>query len=241
MTSNISASVQIFIISWKGQHENAELIANQLNSINNQVSIVYSDPNPNFTFETKCRLIKRSNELFWGDKFKACLDHCDSENLLIIHADCECNNWLGLVNNYSKAIKEISNLGVWSPEINFTFFTTELTSLFLINTSSYEIVCYIDGIVFGISKLIQNRMKLANYQDNKFGWCIDRMFASFALSMNKLLIVDKSVKVNHPKLRGYESSEAKKQGNSFLEQLSTSEKIYDKLTQSYINFNYSKK
>ena len=186
MAINISPDIHIFIISWKGQHENATFIANQLNDISDQVSIVYSDPDPEYTLKTRYRLIRRSNDLFWGDKFKACLDSCESENLLIIHADCKYNNWVNLVNNYDKAIKEISNLGVWSPEINFTFFVPELISLFTIDNTDYEIVCYIDGIVFGFSKIIQNRMKLASYQDNKFGWCIDRMIACFALSINKL-------------------------------------------------------
>jgi hypothetical protein len=241
MTINISPDIHIFIISWKGQHENATFIANQFNDINNQVSIVYSDPDPEYAFSVGCKLIKRSNELFFGDKFKACLDNCESENLLIIHADCKCKNWVNLVNNYDKAIKEISNLGVWSPEINFTFFVPELISLFAINNTDLEIVCYIDGIVFGFSKTIQNRMILASYQDNKFGWCIDRMIACFALSINKLLIIDKSIQVEHPKNRGYEASNAKKQGDFFLEQLSNSEKIYNKLMQSYINLNILKK
>jgi len=237
VAKNISPDIHIFIISWEGQHENATLIANQLNDINDQVSIVYSDPDPEYTFQVRCKLIKRSNELFWGNKFKACLDNCESENLLIIHADCKCNTWFNLVNKYDEAIRKLSNLGVWSPQINFTSFVPKLVSLFAINNTDYEIVCYIDGIVFGFSKNIQKRMGLASYQDNKFGWSIDRMIACFALSINKLLIIDKSIQVEHPKNRGYDASDAKKQGDLFLEQLSTPEKIYNKLITSYINLN----
>jgi hypothetical protein len=241
MAKIISPDIHIFIISWKGHHENATLIANQLNDINDQVSIVYSDPVPEYTFQVRCKLIKRSNELFWGDKFKACLDNCESENLLIIHADCKCNTWFSLVNKYDEAIRKISNLGVWSPQTNFTPFELKLVSLFAINNTDYEIVCFIDGIVFGFSKNIQNRMRLAIYQDNKFGWSIDRMIACFALSINKLLIIDKSIQVEHPKNTGYDASDAKKQEALFLEQLSTPEKIYNKLITSYINSNFLKK
>jgi hypothetical protein len=242
MVINISTDIHIFIISWEGQHENATFIANQLNDINDQVSIIYSDPDPEYSLEARCRLIKRSNELFWGDKFKACLDNCESENLLIIHADCKYNDWFNVVDKYDKAIKEISNLGVWSPVINFTFFVPELISLFKIDNTDYEIVCYIDGIVFGFSKTIQNRMNLASYQHNKFGWWIDRMIACFALSMNKLLIIDKSIQIKHPENRGYEESDARKQGVFFFnEQFSDSEKVYDKLIQSYIDLNILKK
>jgi hypothetical protein len=242
MAINISPDIHIFIISWKGQHKNAAFIANQLNDINDQVSIVYSDPDPEYTLKANCKLIKRSNDLFWGDKFKACLDNCESENMLIIHADCKYDDWINLVIKYDKAIKKIPKLAVWSPEINYTFFSTELTSLLSVNNTEYEIVCYIDGIVFGFSKIIQNRMQLARYEDNKFGWEIDRMIACFALSMNKLLIIDKSIQVEHPKNRGYSKSDAQKQGQFFHnEQFSSSEKVYGQLIQSYIEYNILKK
>jgi hypothetical protein len=242
MVINFSPDIHIFIISWKGHHKNATFIANQLNDINDQVSIVYSDPDPKYNFKASCKLIKRSNDLFWGDKFKACLDNCESENMLIIHADCKYNDWINLVIKYDKAIKKIPNLGVWSPKINYTFFSTELTSLFTVDNTNYEIVCYLDGIVFGLSKIIQNRMNLARYQDNKFGWGIDRMIACCALSMNKLLIIDKSIQVEHPKNSGYDRSDARKQHDFFLNgQLSNSEKVLNKLIQRYIDSNISKK
>ena len=242
MIINFSPDIHIFIISWKGHHKNATFIANQLNDINDQVSIVYSDPDPKYNFKASCKLIKRSNDLFWGDKFKACLDNCESENMLIIHADCKYNDWINLVIKYDKAIKKIPNLGVWSPKINYTFYSTELTSLFTVSNPDYEVVCYIDGIVFGFSKIIQNRMRLVSYQDNKFGYWIDRLIACFALSTNKLLITDKSIQVQHPKSKGYSASDAQKQGEVFLnEQFSPSEKVLNKLIQSYINSNILKK
>lgn len=238
---NISPNIHVFIISWQGHHENAAFIANQLLDIQDQVSIIFSDPDPLMSFDAKCRLIHRPNELFFGDKFKACLDNSIGDHLLIIHADCKTINWLNLVYSYHKAINQITNLGVWSPEVNYTFFGKEITSLYRFQNNDYEIVCYIDAIIFGISKSIQNRMKLADFRSNKFGWSIDRMIASHALSTNKLLVLDKSVQVQHSKSRGYDQIEAEKQGILFLRQLSMSEKIYDKLLQSYMTLNIIKK
>lgn len=240
MLTNISPNIQIFIISWQGHHENAAFIANQLIDIQDQVSIVYSDPDPKKSYDVKCRQIQRSNELFFGDKFKACLDYSNSDHLLIIHADCKTTNWLNLVHSYNKAINQITNLGVWSPEINNTFFSKEITSLYAIQNTYYEIVCYVDAIIFGISKSIQNRMKLADFNHNKFGWSIDRMIAAYALSINQFLVLDKSIQIQHSKHRGYDGVEADKQGIYFLKQLSKAEKIHDKLLQSHMRLNHIK-
>ena len=79
----------IFIISWSGQHENAYFIAEQIFKKNKNLCIIYSDPDPEFVLDAPCRVVKRPNELFWADKFKACLDTAGSEGMLVIHADCQ--------------------------------------------------------------------------------------------------------------------------------------------------------
>ena len=234
MSSNISPDISIFIISWMGQHENAAVIANQLNDIKDQVSIIYSDPDPEYSLKVSCKSIKRSNELFFGDKFKACLDNCAGENLLLIHADCKCNNWINLIKKYDKAIKQLGNLGVWSPLVDFTKLDLKAVSLLSINNSYYEVCCQIDGQVLGLSKAIQNRMKLADYQFNIYGWGIGRMIACFALSINQLLIVDKSIQVEYPKTKGYCEPDARDQRDLFLRQLTVSEKIFSELIHSHM-------
>ena len=41
--------------------------------------------------------------------------------------------------------------------------------------------------------IVNNPQIIANYENNNFGWCIDRMFASFALSMKpQVLTITKS-------------------------------------------------
>ena len=241
MTINISSDLHVFIISWEGQHENALNIANQLNDIRDMVSIVYSDPDDSFIFKADRKPIKRPNNLYWGDKFKACLDLCNHDNLLIIHGDCKSNGWIHVVESYDRAIKSINNLGVWAPLVDHTFFDLKKTSIAKFIDTNYEIVCYIEGIVFGFSRAIQNRMKLASYEKNIFGWGIDRMIACSALVNNQLLIVDKSIKIEHPKHKGYDAKSALEMGNLFIRQLSLLEFIQNILINSFIGLNASKK
>ena len=241
MNLKIKSDIHVCIVSWKGTHDNASFIANQLSSINDHVSIIYSDPNPEYSPKVSCRLIKRPNELFWSDKFKACLNASECEHLLVIHADCKYLNWLDLVCKYDEAIQKISNLGIWAPEVSFTPYSLDIISIYTINNTHYEIVCFIDALVFGFSKAIQSRMHLINYQNNKYGWGIDRIMACHALSINKFLIVDKSIQVEHPEVRGYSALEAKEEMIEFLMQLSLSERIYARLIQSYVTSNIQKK
>ena len=85
--------IHVFIISWAGQHDKAASIAGAVRGVAGKVSLVYSDPDPNLALEVDCSLIRRPDELFWGDKFRACLDAFDADLMLVIHADCKCEDW----------------------------------------------------------------------------------------------------------------------------------------------------
>lgn len=227
--------IHVFIISWKGKHENALDIFNQLSKLHVKISIVYSDPQEVNLLSKKNNVIQRPNHLYWGDKFKTCLENCTSDNMLIIHADCQCHNWCDLVLQYDRAIKNISQLGVWSPKVNGTRWTKELTSIFPLKDSTYEAVAFIDGIVFGISNAIQKRMRLANYVDNIYGWGIGWLVASYAYVINKLLIIDSSINVSHPHGRGYDTKSAQLQEIHFRKQFTLQELIMFRTIRGYIH------
>lgn len=226
--------IHVFIISWKGKHENAIEICNQLSKLDIKISIVYSDPQETIPFSKKYNVIQRSNDLYWGDKFKACLENCTSDNMLIIHADCQYQNWCDLIRRYDSAIKNIDQLGVWAPKVNGTRWTTQLTSIFSLKDSTYEAVAFIDGIIFGISKAIQKRMRTANYEDNIYGWGIGWLVASHAYVVNKLLIIDNSISIFHPKGRGYDTKSAQLQEIQFRKQFTLQELIMFRTIRGYI-------
>ena len=75
--------VDIYIISWSGQHDNATAIATELGASFENVTIVYSDPDPAFGIAADCAVMVRPNHLFWADKFRACITSCKSDILLV--------------------------------------------------------------------------------------------------------------------------------------------------------------
>ena len=215
--------LQIFVISWCGQHENAMKIADSFKPSSVLVTIIFSDPNPAFSFNFKYHAIKRPNHLFWGDKFKACLDECKSSSMLIIHADCFYHNWLELYEKCFLVITKYPNIGAWAPEVNNTFYDLKKTSIAAINKTTLDIVAHTSGTIFCLTKKVIDRMRRAEYEENVYGWGIGWMFISYLYSHDMIAVVDRSIKVEHSKLSGYNHSDADYYRRLFLNQLSISE------------------
>lgn len=234
---NKAASIGIFIISWENQHVNAKAIANEIMKFEKNVSIVYSDPDPNLSLETECKLIKRPNDLFWGDKFSACIKACDADIMLCIHADCSTDNWKKLIKNCQKAYTEIPKLSVWAPLIHGTGFPLTITNIMPIKDTPLHIVANTDGMIFSLDRHSINRMKKVDYSSNIYGWGISPLFCAHAFVTNRLVVVDKSVVVNHPMGSGYDRTEAYSQLNHFRHQFTTDEMIQNHLLSTYISSN----
>uniref|UniRef100_Q3ASL0 Glycosyltransferase 2-like domain-containing protein n=1 Tax=Chlorobium chlorochromatii (strain CaD3) TaxID=340177 RepID=Q3ASL0_CHLCH len=226
----------IFIISWAGQHENAIFIANQISFVTNKITIVYSDPNSDFLLDVPCVLIKRPNDLFWGDKFEASLHACKDDFMLVIHADCKCDDWKGLVIRCNEIFSKNKDIGVWAPKIEGTPYYLERTKIASIeyNALSLSLVAQTDGIVFALSLPVVNRMKKINYMNNKYGWGIDWIFCCTAYALNLMVVVDEKHTVIHPLHRGYDTRQAVMEMNTFLKQLTTVEFIQYRLLSSYL-------
>lgn len=227
-------SLHVFVVSWAGQHGNAVAIAASIKGVANSVSIIYSDPDPTLTLTTESSLIKRPNELFWGDKFSACLEACYADCMLVIHADCTSDDWADLVRKCHYTLSKNPQVGVWTPLIDGTFLTIPRMQIVSIQPTSLSIVAQTDAIVFALSRPVIARMKLADYSGNIYGWGIDDMAAAYAFSHNLLAVGDRAVSVRHPKSRGYPTQDAIAQKAEFLKQLSLVEVVQHRLLRSYI-------
>lgn len=227
---------QIFIISWAGQHERALAIAKAIESLSVQVTIIFSDPDSTLSIFDGVHAARRSDKLFWGDKFQACLDMLEGDNMLVIHADCDCESWEKLVQKCIHTMSNHHEVGVWAPLIKHSYFALEKTSIGkLTNFPSLNVVAQTDGIIFCLDKSIVRRMKLASYKENVFGWGIEWMFVSHTYMINKIAVIDESITVSHRKFRGYPSEIAYAEMNHFLTQLSLMEHIHYTLLNSYVN------
>lgn len=228
----------VFIISWAGQHKNALLIAKDISDASTKLTIVYSDPDPNFKFDFPCNLIKRPNDLFWEDKFKSCIDAAGDDGILIIHADCRCDDWRHLVNRCNDVTLKYKSIGVWAPKIEGTFFDLSVSRIYKIANSKLAHSALTDGIIFYLSPYVINRMRQVRYGKNKFGWGVDALFCSTAHVNNKLVVIDAAVKVLHPqKVTGYDRDLANLGMREFLKQFSLRERVEYELLRTYVVHN----
>jgi hypothetical protein len=239
--SQTDISLPIFIISWVGFHEKAIAIAQQVLTATPDVAIVYSDPDPELELEVPCESIRRPNDRFFEDKFKACLDRCGDGPMLVIHEDCECDDWVQLFNRCVDVSREMPNLGVWAPKIIGTHYEFESSIIMQARDSELFVAALTDAIVFCLAPEVVKRMRALSFGENQLGWGIDLMFCSSAHVMNRLVILDAGVTVQHPKSRGYDADKARALMNRFLLQATLQERISIRLLQSYVELNRRKR
>ncbi len=233
---NNAKDIRVCIISWTGKHDKAKSIYKSLKDSVRKLTIIYSDEDPNFCFEDEYSSTKTSNELFWADKFKTSINMFTENVLLIIHADCDCENWELLFKKCGNAFSANEKLGIWSPQTTGTVFPGEITNILRSADEKLFYVAYIDGIVFAVNRKIGNRMKQLDYSKNIYGWGIDWFAAAYALSEGMALIMDNTISINHPIDRGYDSATALKKMKSFLDQMDLKERIQYGLILSHIKY-----
>ena len=228
----------IFVISWVGHHDSAVKIAEQVKQITDKVAIVYSDSDSDFVPKTSCQLIRRPSELFWEDKFKACLDHSLDQGMMVIHADCDCEDWRLIVERCKETIDRFKDVHVWAPKIDGTPWDVSASAILKVNDTDLTVSAMTDGIVFYLSPQVTSRMKQVDYGGNKFGWGIDGLFCANAYVNNKFVVIDTGVTVYHPlRKTGYDKGEAMSSEMEFVKkQFTHSERIQYKLLRTYVEY-----
>lgn len=233
--------IHVFVISWRGQHDNATRISNALEGHVDRLSVVFSDPDPARAPtppQATHELLRTRNDLYWSDKFKTCLDHCTADVMLVIHADCTSDDWPQMVQRCRMAFSTMPKLGYWAPQVDGAGIPLEWTRVAKV-ADSLNLVAYIDGIVFAIAKPVMARMALYDYRANLYGWGIDWAISAFVYTSGRLALVDGSVLVRHPPGGGYDRTQAMVQMNAFIRQMRPEELVYFTLARSHVRLTRS--
>ncbi len=228
------ASTQVFIISWRGQHDNALKIAEELRSGDRKMTVVFSDPDDGMKLEGDFHVLRRPDDRFFGDKFNACLEAFEAETFLLIHADCQTNDWRQLVDKCESTLAAHHSMGIWAPKIDYTGFDLDRTWIADTPIPELKIVGHTDSIVVGLRSAVIERLRKVDYTKNIYGWGIGSMAVAFAYANKMYAVVDQSIHVSHPRPRGYPSRDAAQQRDEFLKQLTMPEQIQLRLLQSHM-------
>lgn len=226
----MNKTIHIFIVSWPGQHENALHIAKTLNGASEYLSIIFSGADSSLiNSKGSFNYIICDDQSFWGDKFQTSIQHCCGEIMLMIHADCLCRDWLGLLKKCRVAM-QTSEIAVYAPYILGTPWTLQRCRLKSHTDSELVDVAQTDMLVFALSAPIINRMKHVEYINNKFGWGVDWIFVSASYANGYRVVVDTSIRVIHSIGSGYSRKQAASEMGQFLLQMNQAEAVqYKKL------------
>lgn len=226
-------NIHAFVISWDGMHDKAKFISEQIISHVKNLTVIYSNAE-NFDEVGVGDWVRVDNKLFFGHKFKKCLDIYQDGIFLLIHADADCSDWLCLINK-CQMINKNSAVGVWAPNTYHTGWATEIVEIGRDENLNYSFVAQTDGIVFSMSKHVIERMRFLKYEKNNLGWGIDWAAICFSYCSNKLIIRDHSLFVAHPQGSGYRKEEAVYQMKEFMSQLTIQEKLMYKLLSLHVD------
>jgi hypothetical protein len=224
----------VFIISWSGKHDNAEHMARALSAFRDQLTIVYSDPDPNLSLNVDCRTIRRPNDKFFSDKFKACLDAATGDLFLLLHADCTCDDWAALVRRCIDWHRANPAIGIWAPFIAGSQWAFARTRILHLSGTTLSLVAQPDSICFSLTRPIIERLRRVDYSTNTFGWGIDWLMTCAALSRNLYVVVDEGVTVKHPQSTGYDREQANKGLQEFQSQFTIIELMLARVLSAYV-------
>ena len=234
MDAEQAASQSVFVVSWNGQHDRAIAIADAIERDGSKVTIVFSDPDLCRVLDTECPTIRRPDHLFWGDKFTACLERCSTDTMLVIHADCSCDDWPGLVRRCRQVLTAVPHCAIWAPYIDGTPYASDVATFARLTADGVQAAAQTDGIVLGLTRPILDRLREARLDENLYGWGIDQMAVAAAYAGGQMAAIDLSARVVHPPGCGYPSDDAHGQWRDFLRQLSPPEREWHEVLWAFV-------
>ena len=150
-------TVDVFIISWTGQHDNARSIAQSIGSLVDRVTVIYSDRD-DLKRSGSGDWVQVPDDWFYGRKFKAILDRSKGSILLQITADVSCQNWPELVRRMTQQFGEM-DVGVWSPLISFSGNGLKKVSIGPVHDGTTHLVTATDSIVWAMRADVAEHMR----------------------------------------------------------------------------------
>ena len=227
-------TIHAFVISWPGQEENAERIANQALGVAEHVTVLHS-------CEDADRLPERPGWIqlpmaeFYGAKFARSLAMNRGDVMLHLHADARTGDWAQVIRHCREVHDSVANVGIWGCDLHFTPFPTEEVCIGAADAQVVA-VAQTDAVVWSLSAPVLERLRGLDLSLTPLGWGIDWAAISFCVANGLLVLRDCRVKLEHPRGTGYDRAEAERQMLRFLQQLTPAEQVARVLLQRHIAF-----
>ena len=170
--------IQTFIFNWKNQYEKTLEKINQLELIGEKPIVINSDDEHR---ETGWHNI--GEESYFTAQFMKALELFDGDILFHIQADASFKNWKSI---YESALQyqERYKWGIYAPNVNFTWYTSERTDLDMFNIAqrNLKMVANTDCTCWMIHKDIINEAieRKIDFAPYKMGWSFDIIYTALS-------------------------------------------------------------
>jgi hypothetical protein len=202
--------IQAFIFNWKGHEARAAALEEKLAKLVH-VTVINSEeqlstPRPGW--------VHLDDTAYFSAQWNKALELFDADILFHIQADADCGQFEPLIER-ARALFEKHELGVYEPNVDYTDIQYDKSRLRPIETDLLE-VPFTDCTCWFISGEIIRKLTPVDLAINQYGWGIPRVVAALARLNGQLCVRDYDLPVQHPKGRGYSSSEAMVQLKAYL-------------------------
>jgi hypothetical protein len=218
-------SIHAFIFCWPGWEASAHHISRELQGKVQHLTVLYKNDR-DVTEAGPGDWRKIPSERFYGWQFRETLDLNRGDVMLHVQADADHSDWPNLVGRCRSAFGLQRALGIWSPNVYHSWYTPRLTRLADQPTDGIVPVTVTDGVVWALCSDVVGALKQFDFTSNNIGWGLTETAAAVAVTHDRSVAMDLTLKVNHPRGSGYDRTQALAEAKTFAAQLSVTQTNY---------------
>ncbi len=192
--------IQAFIFSWTGHEARAAALEAALAPLVQRVSVINSEEGLEAVHPEWIHL---GEQAYFSAQWNEALARFDGDLLLHIQADAWCDDFPGLVRRALDLFQR-RPVGILEPKVDFTDFEYDARRLRPVEPGLAE-VPLTDCTCWFIEASILRAFRPVDLSLNRFGWGICAVMAALCLQRGRLCLRDFSLRVHHPRRRGYSS------------------------------------
>ena len=209
--------IQPFIFNWKGQYTKTLAKEDALQKIFDKVIVINSDDT-----QEEERWVNIGDDCYYTDQFMKAIELFDGDVLFHIQADASYDKLEELVNDAKKYFEDYE-WGIYAPNVDYTWYTSENTDIESIesNHDNIKMVANTDCTCWFIHKDIINEFlnRKIDMSDQKMGWGVDLCLSSLSFLMSRPVIRDYNHTIEHPPGTNYNKEQASKEINILWQRL----------------------
>lgn len=207
---------QYFVFAWPGTYDNASKTANDLLGLGCNVQIVSSGS----ISHARCSVVELDLNAHFGDQFSAALSAFNGDVLVHIQGDAVIDSPTNFV-RYAKESFTNSEIGVWSPEVSYTSWPTNLVAVDGSSrhkeiSANHHWVVNTDCTCWALRDVVVSDLRSLGVQDMHYGWGIDLLASALAFGRGLYVVRDDRIFVKHPAGTGYSAVEALGEYEQFM-------------------------